>query len=92
MLFTYKVQLLFNSVISNSGFPENLKLAYITPVFKKKDPLDKWNYRPVSVLPSVSKIFEWLIQKQINAHIKNKLSPYVDTERVSVRSMHYCFL
>ena len=57
-------------------FPENLKLADVIPVFKKKDPLDKTNHRPVSVLPPVSKIFERLMQKQINEHIKNKLSPY----------------
>ena len=54
------LQLLFNNAISNSVFPENLKLADVTPVFKKKDPLDKTNYRPVSVLPPVSKIFERL--------------------------------
>ena len=53
-------------------FPENLKLADVKPIFKKKDPLDKANYRPVSVLPPVSKICKRLMQKQINEHIKNK--------------------
>ena len=43
------LQSLFNNAISNSEFPENLKLANITPLFKKKDPLDKTSYRPVSV-------------------------------------------
>ena len=57
--------LLFNNAISNSEFPENLKLADVTPVFKKKNPLDKTNYRLVSVLPPVSNIFERLMQKQI---------------------------
>ena len=85
------LQLVFNNAISNSEFPENLKLAVI-PVFKKKDRLDKANYRPVSVLPPVSKIFERLMQKQINERIKNKLSPYVNTERVSVRIMLYWLL
>ena len=69
--------LLFNNAISNSEFPENLKLADVTPVFKKKDPLDKTNYRLVSVLPPVSKIFERLMQKQITENIKNKLSLYL---------------
>ena len=36
----------------------NFKLADISPIFKKKDGLDKENYRPVSVLHHVSKIFE----------------------------------
>ena len=35
------------------------------------------NYRPVSVLPPVSNIFERLMQEQINEHIKKKLSPYL---------------
>ena len=47
------LQLLFNSATSNSEFPENLKLADVTPVFKKKNPLDKTNYKPVSVLPPI---------------------------------------
>ena len=54
-----------------------MKLADITPVFKKKDHLNKENYRPVSVLPSISKIFEKLMQKQINGYINNILSPYL---------------
>ena len=45
------LQLLFNNAVSNSEFPEKLKLAEVTPVFKKKDPLNKTNCRPVSVLP-----------------------------------------
>ena len=48
---------LFNETVETGDYPENLELADITPVFKKKDPLNKMNYRPVSVLPSVSKLF-----------------------------------
>ena len=48
-----------------------MKLADITPVFKKKDPLDKTNYRPVSVIPTVSKLFEKIMQKQVNGFISN---------------------
>ena len=71
------LQLLFNNTISNSEFPENLKLVDAAPVFKKRDPLNKTNYRPVNVWPSVSKMFERLMQKQINEHMKEKLSPYL---------------
>ena len=49
---------LFNDMLKIGTFPDNLKLADITPVIKKKNPLHKVNYRPVSVLPSISKIFE----------------------------------
>ena len=68
---------LFNECLITGNFPDNLKLADITPVFKKKDPLNKENYRPVSVLPDISKIFEKLMQKQINDYISNFLSPYL---------------
>ena len=50
----------------------------ITPVFKKKIPLvDKANHRPVSVLPPISKVYEKLLQKQINNYVENILSPYL---------------
>ena len=75
------MQLLFNNAISNKEFSENLKLADVTPVFKEKDPLDKMNYRPVSVSPPISKLFERLMQEQINGHIKNKLLPYLSGYR-----------
>ena len=38
-----------------------MKLADIIPVFKKKGPLKKENYRPVSILSTISKIFERLM-------------------------------
>ena len=57
---------LFNECLITGIFADNLKLADITPVFKKKDLLNKENFKPVSVLPSISKFFEKLKQKQIN--------------------------
>ena len=68
---------IFNKCLIISNFPDNLKLADITPFFKKKDPLNKENYRPVSFLPSISKILEKLMQKQINGYTSNFLSPYL---------------
>ena len=48
----------FNDSIEKSNFPSILKNASITPVFKKGDRNSKDNYRPVSILPNISKIFE----------------------------------
>ena len=45
----------------NGKFSNSLKNASFTPVYKKDDPTDKVNYRPVSVLPLLSKIFEKVI-------------------------------
>ena len=66
----------FNECLITDNFPDNLKLADITTVFKKKDPLNKKNYRPVSVLSGIFKIFENHIQKQINGYLNNFLSLY----------------
>ena len=48
------LQELFNELLSNCEFTEKMKLADITPVFKKKTPLDKANYIPINVLPPIS--------------------------------------
>ena len=78
----------FNYSIEKSDFPQNLKLADITPVYKKNDPLDKTNYRPVNVLPVVSKIFERIMQKQINDFIISFLSPYLCGYRKVFNTQH----
>ena len=48
----------------------------ITPVFKRNNPLEKENYRPVSVLPVLSKIFERIMRKQVTLFTEKLLSPY----------------
>ena len=57
-------------------FPPILKNANITPVFKKGHRGSKENYRPVSILPVISKIFEKLLCKQITIFIDPLLSKY----------------
>ena len=54
-----------------------MKLADITPVFKKDDPTLSKNYRPVSILPNVSKVFERIMQTQLVSYIDNHLSPHL---------------
>ena len=52
-----------NEKITQKSFLNNLELADVTPVFKKEDVSLLKNYRPVSVLPVVSKIYERIMQK-----------------------------
>ena len=59
------LQKLINQSIRNNEFPDELKLAYISPIFKKEDVTSVKNYRPISVLLAVSKIYEKIMQKQI---------------------------
>ena len=63
-----------NLSIEKGCFPKELKLAEVSPIFKKKNDLDKENYRPVSVLLHVSKVFERIMYHQINDYMKGKLS------------------
>ena len=66
-----------NNGINTSFFPDELKRAEVTPIFKKEDSTNVKNYRPVSVLPVMSKVFERIMQKQINAYIEKLFSPYL---------------
>ena len=43
------------------------------PVHKKKDKSDKTNYRPVSILPNISKIYEKIIYNQLDEYVHDKL-------------------
>ena len=45
-----------NSEILNRQFPSELKMANVIPIFKKDDPFEKTNYRPISLLSSLSKV------------------------------------
>ena len=77
-----------NLSIENGCFPEELKLAEVSPIFKKKDDLDKENYRPVSVLPHVSKVFERIMYHQINDYMKDKLSKQLTGFRKNHSTQH----
>ena len=52
---------LINSSISSGVFPECLKCAKIVPIFKKGEPTNMSNYRPIALLPTLSKVFEKII-------------------------------
>ena len=68
---------LFNNTILTSTFPDKLKVADVSPIFKKDDPQKSKNYRPASVLAVVSKIFERLLYKQMSLHVEEYLSPFL---------------
>jgi hypothetical protein len=60
--------------IETSIFQDPLKVAQVNPLFKNKNyQLDKTNYRPVSVLPAISKLFERTIFDQLSSFFENHL-------------------
>ena len=64
---------IFNFYIDNI-FPNGLEKADIKPVYKKDDPFDKTYYRPISILPVLSKAFEHFLYDQIYEYINTILS------------------
>ena len=64
-----------NECIKQNKFPNEQKIADVTPIFKKEDPLDKINYRPISILPTVSKIFQRILFNQLKRFSNKFLSP-----------------
>ena len=57
--------------VRKGEFPDKLKTADITPAFKRGDKHDKSNYRPVSILPILSSVYEKCLYKQIENYIEN---------------------
>ena len=70
-------QIWSNKIINKKYFPTNLKLADVTLVLKKIVSTLAENYRPVRVLPTASKMFEKVIQKQFRNHINKFLSLFL---------------
>ena len=60
--------------IRKGEFPDQLKTADIIPAFKKGGKHDKSNYRPLSILPILSKVYEKCLYKQMENYMENILS------------------
>ena len=61
---------LFNECMSTGVFPDHMKLALITPVYKGGSKLDISSYQPVSVLPILSKVLEKIVQVRLIKFLK----------------------
>ena len=82
---------IYNESIQNSNFPVTLKKADITPAHKKNETTNKENYRPVSILPTISKIFERNMYDQIYVYMNSHLSNYLCGFRKGY-SAQYCLI
>ena len=79
---------IFNHCIIINTFPDELKLAEVFPCFKKEEVHLKENYRPISILPVVSKIYERILCKQIIIYMNSKLSPLLCGFRKGYNTQH----
>jgi len=72
---------LINYAIDNNSYPDSLKLAEVSSQFKRNDTLDRTNYRSVSILTAISKVYERVMASQLNGHFGNIFSPLLSAFR-----------
>lgn len=79
---------IINKSIQIGIFPDQLKLAKVYPIHKGGPKSDPANYRPISILPTISKIFE----KHINKHLMAFLNKYklIHKSQSGFRQKHSC--
>ena len=66
-IFESLVYIYLTTVSLKTGiFPDDWKLAKVTPIYKTDDKTLCENYRPISVISSIAKIFEKLVSKQLD--------------------------
>ena len=77
---------LFNTSLVTSQFPDSWKLARVTPIFKEGDKTEKSNYRPISVLPVISRLCERLVANQLYQHMN--ANSYFSSEQSGFLRLH----
>ena len=80
-----------NQAIRNCQFPSKLKLADIIPIHKKGETTIKSNYRPISLLPAVSKLFEKIMFSQINTFFQSRFATILCGFRKGHSTQHALF-
>ena len=75
-IFAEYICTFYNHTKTISKFPSFLKIANTTPIFKKGSKNKNKNFRPVSILPVLLKIFEKVMSKRLSIFFENILSKY----------------
>ena len=75
------ISIIINKALDEGTFPNNLKKAEVIPVYKKSDKLNKSNYRPVSILPILAKVFEKVLAHQITPFLNTVFSCHLSAFR-----------
>ena len=64
-------------ILDVGKIPKQWKKGEITPVYKKDCSLSKDNYRPLTILPALSKVFETLVHSRVSPRFRNILHKFV---------------
>ena len=79
---------IFNKSMCEGVFPDHMKLADITPLFKSKLDNDANNYRPISLLLTISKVLEKIVYTRTYSFMES--SGQIYKSQYSFRSQHSC--
>jgi len=71
--------IVINQVLCTGMFPDKLKIAKVIPLFEKDDPTLFQNYRPISLLPTISKVLENIIFAQLSSYV-NEAKLFFDNQ------------
>ena len=66
----------YNNCVAIGIFPECFKTAEVIPTYKKDKPTEKTNYRPISILSNISKIYERLMHDNMSDYFNDVLSKF----------------
>ena len=74
---------IINSCIARDYFPKSWKMARISPIQKVDNPRDNSDFRPISILPVMSKIYKKLVLRQMATYLSNNeiLEPNISAYR-----------
>jgi hypothetical protein len=82
-IFARLLTSLINKSIEEGVFPDCLKVANVIPIYKKGEKTNLNNYRPISLLPVLSKVYEKVLNKQLNEIVEEK---FIDDNKFGFRT------
>ena len=77
---------IYNTSIRSGIFPKDWKIAKVAPIYKSEYKGEMVNYRPISVLPTVARIFERLVYDQISDYLER--NKYLTKYHSGFRKFH----
>lgn len=80
------ISYLVNLSIKNCEFPQSFKSAVVTPIFKSGAVDEACNYRPISIVPVISKVLEELVAEQLMIYLEENKS--LNTKQFGFRPKH----
>lgn len=84
---------IINTSFHTGTYPDALRIAKVTPIFKKGDKTEPGNYRPIAILPTFTKVIEKLLLRQLESYCKkNSMSSSSQYGFINRRSMNLAIL